>query len=276
MSLVQKFVGLLTTVIAMTLRAAAWIIKIITRVILVIWWVIKLPIKAIAALHRLWKRAEALPPTFVASFLMIALTAIVSFSRAKPHLSSNHWVDVFLLGTILANMLFFFSYEFYTDRNPALIAKLKGVRWEWHLRLLSHLLLLGMSYSLELSTSWFLGALFLFYACILAWDLRVFKWQGVSAALAGAWNDPCEIIVCDVAGLATTVLFICVASAAIMSRGESVFGLPPRVVMAFRNFTDPAAVHYLLGMCFAVYLIIMAVSLKASQKAASKSGSSPI
>ncbi len=215
--------------------------------------------------YRIFRRAEALPPTFVASFLMICITSLFSWHRAHPNLTSNQFIDAVLLLTVLANLLFFFGYEFYTDRDPELLAKLRNVPGEWYLRLASHLILLCMGLSLEIGTSFFLLAFLAFYVCILWWDVLVFKWEGVCEALHDASQNPFNIIVCDIAGMITTIFFTGVVSASMLSNGESVFGLSPSVVSAIKQVLNPLVEMLLLGICVAIYWLIVIVSLRSAQ-----------
>jgi hypothetical protein len=242
--------------------AKAFVTRLFAYVLRPVWMLLGIP----ANLRRLWRRAESYPPTFVASLLMLFLTAVRNWVGTRLSLTSSTLVDVIVGTTILASMLYFYTYEFYTDRNEALLSRLRQIgRREWYLRLFSHLILLGMSFSLEFGVSYFFVALLAFYVCILCWDGVVFGWQGVKDAARNRVDSPTNIVACDIAGLVNTVIFILAASATILSQGGSVFGIQRVMFSADTSLLDSPFWDFALGICVTVYLVILAASLKASQ-----------
>jgi hypothetical protein len=119
-------------------------------------------------------QSAKLPATWLASFFINVLTAIIVLSRGNVALTGQTPVDLFILLSLVTNILFFFYVEAFTESDPGEQARLQGA-WiiEWYLRAANQFLLSLLWLLLEFGLGYFLAGYFTFYILLLVWDFVV-------------------------------------------------------------------------------------------------------
>jgi hypothetical protein len=205
-----------------------------------------------------------LPATWLASFFINVLTAIIVLSRGNIALTGQTPVDIFILLSLVLNILFFFYVEAFTESDPGEQARLQGV-WiiEWYLRVANQFLLSLLWLLLEFGLGYFLAGYFTFYVILLFWDFVVCQ----PVLLSNGRIDVPKVVKYDLWGFCTTILFVFAVALEKIYQGGMFFAFDgkgqvvPSHIMSLVKDLPKEAVHSFsmlaTGGCVVAYVIIL-------------------
>jgi hypothetical protein len=201
--------------------------------------------------------AEAVTPTFIAALAANIIIGLYTLVTTGLNITGDEMVDVIVYITMLLNILYFYSFEAYTEFSPQEQERMKRLpRLEFHLRTLNQIVLTVMTLLLSGSIFLFGAAFIFFYIMLLIWD-----WVVVSGTRRLGTSEPLPVILYDLVGLGTTCLFLIMLTIIKIHKGLPLNVLPSfmqHAITASLNIVTKELSSMILGMCMIVYLGIIA------------------